>query len=142
MSKQKNLLEGMLSGWRHHHKILGVEAKEMAEGQDPKLVTLSCSDSRVDVDEILERSLSELSVSCELSEAELARHLLDRVRAMSERPEEIEGEHWGCDTRRAARELGFEACRFLDEAAGEVIESYLRNGLLNAPDNVGVGTEV
>ena len=95
-----------------------------------------------DVDEILERSLSELSVSCELSEAELARHLLDRVRAMSERPEEIEGEHWGCDTRRAARELGFEACRFLDEAAGEVIESYLRNGLLNAPDNVGVGTEV
>lgn len=56
MSKQKKLLEGMLSGWRRHHKILGVKAKEMAEGQDPKLVTLSCSDSRVDVDEIFNLS--------------------------------------------------------------------------------------
>jgi len=95
-----------------------------------------------DVDEILECSLSELTLSCGSSEAELARRLLDRVRAIRECAEEIEGEHWGCDTRRAARELGFETCRFLDEAAGEVIESYLRNGLLNALESVGVGTEV
>jgi nucleoside-diphosphate-sugar epimerase len=95
-----------------------------------------------DVDEILERALSELAASCESSEAELARHLLERVRAVtSEKANEIDGEHWGCDTRRAARELGFAAQRSLDEAAGEVIESYLRNGLLMTSENAGAGTE-
>jgi nucleoside-diphosphate-sugar epimerase len=97
----------------------------------------------IEVDEILERSLSKLVVSCESSEAEMARLLLDRVRAVAnEHSSAIDGEHWGCDTHRAASELGFEAHRSLDEAAGEVIESYLKDGLLLTPEKAGAGPEV
>lgn len=96
-----------------------------------------------DVDAILERAVSELAASDECSDAAFAERLLDRVRQVRSGPNEaVPGEHWGCDTRLAAHELGFHTLRSLDEAAREVIGLYLQDGSLDPHRSSAVGTEV
>ena len=96
-----------------------------------------------DVDAIIERALGELATSGRSLETELARALLDRVRGSStELTGSQHGEHWGCNTRKAADELGFQTLRSLDEAASEIIRSYLQDGSLAAAYNHASRSEV
>lgn len=52
METQRKILESIIAGWREHHEKLDGKIKEIAKGQDPKILSLCCSDSRVDLDAI------------------------------------------------------------------------------------------
>jgi nucleoside-diphosphate-sugar epimerase len=96
-----------------------------------------------DVYAILERAFETLATSGHSSQTQLARFLQSRVRAScTDSTESPRGEHWGCDTRKAAVELGFQALRSLDEAAVEVVNSYLQGGNLAAVYNTAFRSEV
>jgi|GEM_PF-1343522 len=48
-SSQRRILGKILSGWRTHHSKIGVKIKEISKGQNPKILSLCCSDSRLDL---------------------------------------------------------------------------------------------
>ena len=50
MKTQREILTEIISGWRTHHNEISARIKEIAAGQDPKILSLCCSDSRVDLD--------------------------------------------------------------------------------------------
>ncbi|MFH1788917.1 MAG: carbonic anhydrase [Candidatus Altiarchaeota archaeon] len=54
METQRKILEEVIAGWRKHHEELDGKIKEIAKSQDPKILSLCCSDSRVDLDAIFE----------------------------------------------------------------------------------------
>ncbi len=84
-----------------------------------------------DVDSIIERALRRLAVNGDLACSDPAGRLLVNLHeAKQHSPHGRNGEHWGCDTRKATAELGFRAIRSLDEAAEELIRAYLENGSL------------
>jgi carbonic anhydrase len=52
METQRKILEEIIAGWRKHHKEIELKIKKLAKGQNPKILSLCCSDSRVDLDVI------------------------------------------------------------------------------------------
>lgn len=52
METQRKILEDIIAGWRKHHKEIGLKIKKLVKGQNPKILSLCCSDSRVDLDVI------------------------------------------------------------------------------------------
>lgn len=53
MESSREILEEILAGWRKHHKSVGEKIKKISSGQNPKILSLCCSDSRIDLDFIL-----------------------------------------------------------------------------------------
>ncbi|MFH1836281.1 MAG: carbonic anhydrase [Methanobacteriota archaeon] len=51
----KKTMRELVGGWWRHHEKLGKKIEDISKGQDPKILSLCCSDSRVDLSVIFDK---------------------------------------------------------------------------------------